>query len=121
MTPTLDGWEDVPKSPLPSLNPPYDVRIIDDPPPREVYVTPDTAPSATPTAPPAPTPTLLDAGPDGAFVTNLQAYHALKVLQAPDGEHNRAQRRKLAKEIRHRLGRATVREFDALYAKSAMR
>ncbi len=78
-------------------------------------------PDPAPTTPPASAPTLLDAGPDGAFVTNLQAYHALKVLQSPDGEHNRAQRRKLAKEIRHRLGRATVREFDALYAKSATR
>lgn len=61
-------------------------------------------------------PTLFDAGPDAAFVVNLQAYHALRALREADGEHNRAQRRALAKSIRQRLGRKVIADFDKMYA-----
>jgi hypothetical protein len=62
------------------------------------------------------TETLLEASPDGAFLTNLQAYHALRVLATPDGEHNRAQRRELSKELRRRLGKSVIADFDKMYA-----
>lgn len=58
--------------------------------------------------------TVLDAGPDAPFKNNVSAYLALSALARPDGVHNRASRRALAKATRRALGRRTLSEMAAL-------
>ena len=53
-------------------------------------------------------------GPAAAFSDNLRAYAALRMLDRPDGVHNRESRRRLAKELRRRLGQRVVQDFAAM-------